>query len=45
MAIFGNVIGASAQSVNQLIATNCLNGLAAAGQVRLLFPIFSESKD
>ncbi|RDW77731.1 hypothetical protein BP6252_05784 [Coleophoma cylindrospora] len=33
MAILGNLIGASAQSVNQLIATNCLNGLAAAGQL------------
>jgi MFS family permease len=33
MALFGNIIGASAQSVNQLIATNCLNGLAAAGQL------------
>jgi len=29
----GNIIGASAQSVNQLIATNCLNGIAAAGQL------------
>jgi hypothetical protein len=33
MALFGNIIGASAQSVNQLIGTNCLNGLAAAGQL------------
>ncbi|CAG8975243.1 hypothetical protein HYALB_00011943 [Hymenoscyphus albidus] len=33
MALLGNIIGASAQSVNQLIATNCLNGLAAAGQL------------
>jgi hypothetical protein len=33
MALVGNIIGASAQSVNQLIGTNCLNGLAAAGQL------------
>ncbi|KAG9241653.1 fungal trichothecene efflux pump [Calycina marina] len=33
MAMIGNVIGASAQSVNQLIGTNCLNGLAGAGQL------------
>jgi len=33
MALIGNIIGASAQSVNQLIGTNCLNGLAAAGQL------------
>ncbi|EHK97415.1 putative Uncharacterized MFS-type transporter yusP [Glarea lozoyensis 74030] len=33
MALVGNVIGASAQSVNMLIGTNCLNGLAAAGQL------------
>lgn len=28
-----HVIGASAQSINMLIATNCINGLAAAGQL------------
>jgi predicted MFS family arabinose efflux permease len=33
MALVGNIIGASAQSVNQLIGTNCLNGLAGAGQL------------
>jgi predicted MFS family arabinose efflux permease len=33
MALVGNIIGASAQSVNMLIGTNCLNGLAAAGQL------------
>jgi hypothetical protein len=33
MALVGNIIGASAQSVNQLIGTNCLNGLARAGQL------------
>ncbi|KAH8651859.1 fungal trichothecene efflux pump [Tricladium varicosporioides] len=33
MALIGNIIGASAQSVNMLIGTNCLNGLAAAGQL------------
>ena len=33
MALVGNIIGASAQSVNQLIGTNCLNGIAAAGQL------------
>jgi MFS family permease len=33
LALVGNVLGASAQSVNTLIATNCLNGLAAAGQL------------
>lgn len=33
LALVGNVIGASAQSVNMLIGTNALNGLAAAGQL------------
>lgn len=33
LALIGNIIGASAQSVNQLIGTNCCNGLAAAGQL------------
>lgn len=33
LALIGNIIGASAQSVNMLIGTNCLNGLAAAGQL------------
>lgn len=32
-ALLGNIIGASAQSVNMLIATNTINGLAAAGQL------------
>lgn len=33
LAIVGNIIGASAQSIDMLIATNCINGLAAAGQL------------
>ncbi|KAF7188023.1 Trichothecene efflux pump TRI12 [Pseudocercospora fuligena] len=32
-AILGNVIGASANSLNMLIACNCINGLAASGQL------------
>jgi hypothetical protein len=32
-ALIGNIIGAAAQSVNMLIATNTINGLAAAGQL------------
>lgn len=33
LAILGNIIGASAQSIEMLIATNCINGIAAAGQL------------
>ncbi|KAF3037135.1 hypothetical protein E8E12_008141 [Didymella heteroderae] len=33
LGLVGNIIGASAQSINMLIATNCINGLAAAGQL------------
>jgi Fungal trichothecene efflux pump (TRI12) len=33
LALLGNIVGASAQSVNMLIATNTINGLAAAGQL------------
>ncbi|KAH6622003.1 fungal trichothecene efflux pump [Boeremia exigua] len=33
LGLIGNIIGASAQSINMLIATNCINGLAAAGQL------------
>ncbi len=33
LAIVGNALGAAAQSVNMLIATNTLNGLSAAGQL------------
>lgn len=33
LGLVGNIIGASAQSINILIATNCINGLAAAGQL------------
>jgi MFS family permease len=33
LAIIGNVIGASAQTIEMLIATNCINGIAAAGQL------------
>lgn len=32
-AVIGNIIGASSQSIEMLIATNCINGLAAAGQL------------
>ncbi|KAI1570818.1 trichothecene efflux pump [Pyrenophora tritici-repentis] len=31
--LIGNIIGSSAQSINMLIATNSINGLAAAGQL------------
>ncbi|EON68727.1 hypothetical protein W97_07985 [Coniosporium apollinis CBS 100218] len=41
MALIGNIIGASAQSVNMLIATNAINGLAAAGQLSF-FVVISE---
>ncbi|KAK3078014.1 hypothetical protein LTS18_008654, partial [Coniosporium uncinatum] len=33
LALLGNVIGAAAQSIDMLIATNTINGLAAAGQL------------
>ncbi|KAF2119557.1 fungal trichothecene efflux pump [Lophiotrema nucula] len=33
LGLIGNIIGASAQSINMLIATNSINGLAAAGQL------------
>ncbi|CAN9381956.1 unnamed protein product [Alternaria alternata] len=33
LGLVGNIIGASAQSINMLIATNSINGLAAAGQL------------
>lgn len=33
LGLVGNIIGASAQSIDMLIATNCINGLAAAGQL------------
>ncbi|KAH7355670.1 fungal trichothecene efflux pump [Pyrenochaeta sp. MPI-SDFR-AT-0127] len=33
LGLLGNIIGASAQSINMLIATNSINGLAAAGQL------------
>ncbi|KAF2836293.1 fungal trichothecene efflux pump [Patellaria atrata CBS 101060] len=33
LAVIGNIIGAAAQNINMLIATNCINGLAAAGQL------------
>ncbi|KAF2465359.1 fungal trichothecene efflux pump [Lindgomyces ingoldianus] len=33
LSLIGNIIGASAQSINMLIATNSINGLAAAGQL------------
>ncbi|KAL1598144.1 hypothetical protein SLS59_007154 [Nothophoma quercina] len=33
LGLIGNIIGASAQSIDMLIATNCINGLAASGQL------------
>ncbi|KAF2032852.1 fungal trichothecene efflux pump [Setomelanomma holmii] len=33
LGLIGTIIGASAQSINMLIATNSINGLAAAGQL------------
>ncbi|KAK0877177.1 hypothetical protein LTR87_009006 [Friedmanniomyces endolithicus] len=33
LALIGNIIGASAQSIDMLLATNTLNGIAAAGQL------------
>ncbi|KAF1991550.1 fungal trichothecene efflux pump [Aulographum hederae CBS 113979] len=33
LAMIANIIGASAQSIDMLIATNALNGLASAGQL------------
>lgn len=33
LGVIGNIIGSSAQSIDMLIATNCINGLAAAGQL------------
>ncbi|KAF2644408.1 fungal trichothecene efflux pump [Massarina eburnea CBS 473.64] len=33
LGLLGNIVGASAQSINMLIATNSINGLAAAGQL------------
>ncbi|KAK3071322.1 hypothetical protein LTR53_008827 [Teratosphaeriaceae sp. CCFEE 6253] len=33
LALIGNIIGASAQSIEMLLATNTLNGVAAAGQL------------
>ncbi|KAF2263053.1 fungal trichothecene efflux pump [Lojkania enalia] len=33
VGLIGNIIGASAQSIDMLIATNSINGLAAAGQL------------
>ncbi|KAF3009713.1 hypothetical protein E8E13_008921 [Curvularia kusanoi] len=33
LGLIGNIIGASAQSINMLIVTNCINGIAAAGQL------------
>ncbi|KAF2677351.1 fungal trichothecene efflux pump [Lentithecium fluviatile CBS 122367] len=33
LGLIGNIIGASAQNINMLIATNSINGLAAAGQL------------
>ncbi|KAK3636702.1 hypothetical protein LTR56_014003 [Elasticomyces elasticus] len=33
LALIGNIIGASAQSIEMLLATNTLNGLAASGQL------------
>ncbi|KAF2102793.1 fungal trichothecene efflux pump [Rhizodiscina lignyota] len=33
LAVIGNIIGAAAQSIDMLIATNTINGLAAAGQL------------
>ncbi|CAE7030581.1 hypothetical protein PTNB73_05430 [Pyrenophora teres f. teres] len=33
LGLIGNIIGSSAQSINMLIATNSINGLAAAGQL------------
>ncbi|PVH95769.1 fungal trichothecene efflux pump [Periconia macrospinosa] len=33
LGLVGTIIGASAQSINMLIATNSINGLAAAGQL------------
>jgi len=33
LGLIGNIIGASAQSIDMLIATNAINGLAAAGQL------------
>ncbi|EME83053.1 uncharacterized protein MYCFIDRAFT_80615 [Pseudocercospora fijiensis CIRAD86] len=32
-AILGNIIGSAANSLNMLIACNCINGLAASGQL------------
>ncbi|CAK4033324.1 MFS general substrate transporter [Lecanosticta acicola] len=33
LAVFGNILGSCAQSINMLSACNCINGLAAAGQL------------
>ncbi|KAK3673263.1 hypothetical protein LTR78_006808 [Recurvomyces mirabilis] len=33
LAIIGNILGAAAQSIEMLIATNIINGLAASGQL------------
>jgi len=33
LAILGNVLGAAAQRIEMLIAPNCINGIAAAGQL------------
>ncbi|KAK4503585.1 hypothetical protein PRZ48_004500 [Zasmidium cellare] len=33
LAILGNILGSTAQSLNMLIACNCINGLAASGQL------------
>ncbi|KAF2440088.1 fungal trichothecene efflux pump [Karstenula rhodostoma CBS 690.94] len=33
LGLVGNIVGATAQSINTLIATNAINGVAAAGQL------------
>lgn len=32
-AVLGNIIGSAARSIDMLTACNCINGLAAAGQL------------